>query len=61
MTSSDVKHLHLVQFSDDAAGLAAIGKAQAFDRRYNIWSVVGIGICVTSTVRGLGSAPSAIN
>lgn len=48
-------HGHAVHFSDDAAGLAAIGKTQAFDRRYNLWSVVGIGICVSSTVR---SSPS---
>ncbi|KAK7419944.1 hypothetical protein QQZ08_010647 [Neonectria magnoliae] len=42
------QHLHAVKFSDDAAGLAAIGKTQAFDRRYNIWSVVAIGWCAIS-------------
>ncbi|KAH6970548.1 amino acid permease [Ilyonectria sp. MPI-CAGE-AT-0026] len=49
-------HGHAVHFSDDAAGLAAIGKTQAFDRRYNLWSVVGIGICVSSTWSAVSSA-----
>jgi hypothetical protein len=44
-------HLHQVLDEDDAAGLAAIGKTQAFDRRLNIWSVIGIAVCSSATVR----------
>ncbi|KAK7432878.1 hypothetical protein QQZ08_000349 [Neonectria magnoliae] len=30
-SDTETKHAHVVQFSDDAAGLTAIGKTQAFD------------------------------
>lgn len=42
-------HDHTIA-DDDAAGLAAIGKTQAFDRRFGFWTVLGIGICVSGTV-----------
>lgn len=35
---------------DDAAGLAAIGKTQAFNRKFNFWTALAITVCINATV-----------
>ena len=37
--------------ADDAAGLAAIGKTQAFTRKFNFWTALAITVCINATVK----------
>lgn len=36
---------------DDRAALEAIGKTQAFHRKFNFWSALGFTVCISGTVR----------
>ncbi|KAL1624676.1 polyamine transporter tpo5 [Neofusicoccum ribis] len=38
-------------YEDDRAALEAIGKTQAFDRRFDFWSALGFTVCISGTVQ----------
>jgi hypothetical protein len=46
--------------ADDAAGLAAIGKAPVFKRKFNFWTAVAMTVCINATVRWIPYLPSAL-
>ncbi|KAK7424578.1 hypothetical protein QQZ08_008588 [Neonectria magnoliae] len=42
--------------ADDVAGLAAIGKAPVFNRKFNFWTAVTMTVCINATWEGISSA-----
>ncbi|VUC23388.1 unnamed protein product [Clonostachys rosea] len=41
--------------ADDVAGLAAIGKAPVFTRKFNFWTAVAMTVCINATWEGISS------
>ncbi|CAG9998476.1 unnamed protein product [Clonostachys byssicola] len=41
--------------ADDAAGLAAIGKAPVFKRKFNFWTAVAMTVCINATWEGISA------